>query len=62
MKKVKTTQDIVIKKRKIIKVGKRGKQNTIAAEWVDMKIIDNIKLRSKLSRRWRLTRKQKKPE
>ena len=27
-----------------------------------MELIDNIKLRSKLSRRWRLARKQNKPE
>merc|ERR1711874_302898 len=61
MKKVKTTQDVVLKKKKRIKVGKRGKQNVIA-EWVDLELIDNINLRSKLSRRWRLARKQNKPE
>ena len=59
MKKVKTTQDIVLKKKKRIKVGKRGKQKVIAAEWVDIELIDNINLRSKLSRKWRLARKQK---
>ena len=50
MKKVKTTQDTVLKKRKRIKVGKRGKQKVTAAEWVDMELIDNINLRSKLIR------------
>merc|ERR1711874_252527 len=55
------TQDVVLKKKKRIKVGKRGKQNVIA-EWVDLELIDNINLRSKLSRRWRLARKQNKPE
>ena len=62
MKKIKTTQDIVFKKKKRINVGKRGKQKCIAAEWVDTELIDNINLRSKLSRRWRLARKQGKPE
>ena len=62
MKKVKTTQDIVLKKRKRIKVGKRGKQKVTAAEWVDMELIDNINIRSKLSRRWSLARKQRKPK
>merc|ERR1711874_355449 len=62
MKKVKTTQDVALKKKKRIKVGKRGKQKVIAAEWVVMELIDNINLRSKLSRRLRLARKQYKPE
>jgi len=61
MKKVKTTQD-VLKKGKRIKVGKNGKQKVIAAEWVDMEVIDNINLKSKLNRRWRLARKQNKPK
>ena len=61
MKKIKTTQDVVLKKRKRIKVGRRGKRKVIAAEWVDIELIENINLRSKLSRRWRMTRKQRKP-
>ena len=62
MKKIKTTQDVVLRKKKTIKIGKRGKHTVIAAEWVDMKLIDNINLRSKLSRKWRLARKQNEPE
>merc|ERR1711874_903136 len=62
MKKVKTTQDIVLKKKKRIKIGKRGKQTILAAEWVDLELTDNISLRSKLSRRWRLARKNNEPE
>ena len=58
MKKLKTTQDAVLKKKKRIKIGKRGKHTVIAAEWVDMELIENINLRSKLSRKWRLARKQ----
>jgi len=34
----------------------------LAAEWVDLELIDNINLRSKLSRKWRLARKQNEPE
>ena len=50
MRKLKTTQDVVLRKRKRIKVGKRGKSNVLAAEWVDLELTDNISLRSKLSR------------
>jgi len=32
-----------------------------AAEWVDV-LIDNIKIRGKLSRRWRIARKKKEPQ
>jgi len=39
MKKVKTTQDTVLKKNK---GRKKGKQKVTAAEWVDMELIDNI--------------------
>jgi len=61
MNKLKTTQDVVLKKRKRIKVGRRGKRKVTAAEWVDMELIENINLRSKLSRRWRIARKQGEP-
>ena len=33
-----------------------------AAKWVDLELIDNIKERSKLSRRWRIARKEGKPQ
>merc|ERR1711874_351377 len=62
MKKIKTTQDVVLKKKKRVKVGKRGKHTVIAAEWVDMELINKLNLRSKLSRKWKLARKQDKPE
>merc|ERR1711913_160773 len=62
MKKIKTTQDVVLRKKKRVKLVKRGKHTVIAAEWVNMELIDNINLRSKLSRKWRLARKQNEPE
>ena len=61
MEKIKSTKDTVLRKRKRIKVGKRGKHKVIAVEWVDIELIDNINLRSKLSR-WRMARKQKEPK
>ena len=45
------------KEKKRIKVGKRGRQTILAAEWVDSELLDNISLRNKLSREWRLARK-----
>ena len=42
MKKIKTTQDKVLKKRKRIRVGRRGKQKVTATEWVYIELIDNI--------------------
>ena len=62
MKKIKTTLDVILRKKKRIKIGKRGKQTILAAEWVDQELTDNISLRSKLSRRWRLARKNNEPE
>ena len=62
MRKIKTTQDVVLRKKKRIKVGKRGKNNVLAAEWVDLELTDNISLRSKLSRKWRLARKNNESE
>ena len=62
MKKIKSTLDVTLKKKKKIKIGKNKNQLVLAAEWVDTELIENIKLRSRLSRRWRLARKNKEPE
>ena len=62
MKKIKTTLDVILRKKKRRKIGKRGKHTVLAAEWVDLELIDNISLRSKLSRKWRLARKHNEPE
>ena len=61
MEKIKSTQSIILKKKRI-KIGKRGKQTILAAEWIDLELTDNISLRSRLSRKWRLARKNNEPE
>merc|ERR1711874_775665 len=61
MSKLKTSIDETMKRRKMINLGGKGKLKLISAEWVDKELIDNIKLRSKLSREWRLARKRKEP-
>ena len=40
----------------------KGKTTLLAAEWVDQELIENIKIRSKLSREWRKARRKKEPE
>ena len=62
MRKIKTSQNKVLKKKKRIRIGRRENKKVTAAEWVDIELIENIKLRSKLSRRWRISRKQEKPK
>ena len=61
MKKIKTSQNKVLKKRKRIRIGRRGNKKITAAEWVDIELIENINLRSRLSRRWKIARKQGEP-
>ena len=58
IKKIKTSQNKILKKRKRIRIGKKGNKKITAAEWVDIELIDNINLRSRLSRRWRIARKK----
>ena len=53
MEKMKSTLNITLKKKKRLKLGRRGKNIMLAAEWVDQELIDNIKTRSRLSRDWR---------
>ena len=62
MKKIKTFQNKILKKSKRIRIGSRGNRRIAAAEWVDIELIDNIKERSRLSRRWRIVRKEGKPQ
>ena len=50
MRKIKTSQNKVLKKKKRIRIGRRGNKKIIAAEWVDIELIENINLRSSLSR------------
>merc|ERR1711874_120062 len=49
------------RKRKKIKVGGKGKNKILAAEWVDEKLIRNIKLRTNYSRQWKIARKNNSP-
>jgi len=60
MNKLKTTLNTTPRKRKI-KVGGRGKDKLLAAEWVDEELIRNIKLRTNYSREWKKARKNKSP-
>ena len=62
MEKIKIAQERTLKRKKRIRVGRRGEEKVQAAEWVDEELRDNIRKRSKLSRRWRLARKRKEPE
>merc|ERR1711874_764271 len=62
MSKLKNSIDATMKRRKMIKLGGKSKVKLVSAEWVDKELIDNVKLRSKLSRDWRLARKRKEPD
>ena len=61
MSKLKTTLNTTLRKRKKIKVGGKGKNKLLAAEWVDEELIRNIKLRTYYSREWKKARKNKSP-
>ena len=61
MKKLKISVNQTLKKRKKIRVGKKGNKIIRAAEWVDQELMDNIKLRMKLNRSWRFSRKNNFP-
>ena len=54
---MKKTVDIVLKRKKRIKLGRKGRKTLSAAEQVDQELIDNIKLRNRLSKNWRFTRR-----
>merc|ERR1711874_444362 len=62
MRIIKTSQNRVLRKKKRIRIGRKENKKVTAAEWVDIELIENIKLRSKLSRRWRISMKQEKPK
>ena len=62
MNKIKTTLNSTMRKKKRVKVGRKGKKTILAAEWVDSELRSNISLRSKYSRQWRLARKNEESE
>ena len=53
MGKMKTTFNSILRRRKRIKLTRKGNTTLVAAEWVDQELIDSIKLRSRWSREWR---------
>merc|ERR1711874_571261 len=59
--KLKISLNSTMKRKKRIKLGSKKKVTLLAAEWVDNELIENIKLRSKLSREWRHARRRKEP-
>jgi len=61
MDKMKTTLNSTMRKRKKIKVGGKGKNIILAADWVDEELIRNIKLRTCYSRQWKSARKNNSP-
>ena len=62
LKKLKTSVNHHLKKRKRIKVGKKGNKIIRAAEWMDLEIIESIKLRMKLNKIWRFSRRNQSPQ
>ena len=61
MKKLNISVNQTLRKRKRIRVGKKGNKLIRAAEWVDQELMDNIRLRMKLNRNWRFSRKNNYP-
>ena len=61
LKKLKTSVNHHLRKRKRIRIGKKGNKIIRAAEWVDLEIIENIRLRMKLNKIWRFARKKPDP-
>ena len=59
LEKMKRTFNSTLRKRKRIKLTRKGNTTLVAAEWVDQELIDSIKLRSRWSREWRRVRKRK---
>ena len=59
--KLKVSVNSTMKRRKKLRPGGKRKMKLLAAEWVDKELLENIKLRSKLSREWRHARKRNEP-
>ena len=43
MGKIKNTMELTMRRRKRIKLGRKGKETILAAKWVDQELIDNVK-------------------
>merc|ERR1712121_211859 len=61
MKKLKTSVNHHLRKRKKLKVGKKGNKIIRAAEWVDLELIESIKLRMRLNKNLRYSRRNQQP-
>ena len=57
MSKLNDTVKTVLLKKKRIKVKKKVDKILLAAKWVDNELIDNLKLKSILNRKWRKAKK-----
>ena len=57
MSKLNDAVKIVLLKKKRIRVKKKGNKILLAAKWVDNELIDNLKLKSILNRKWRKAKK-----
>ena len=53
MYKLKSTLNTTLRKRKRIKIGGKGSNKLLAAEWVDEELIKNIKLRTNYNKEWK---------
>ena len=62
LKKLKTSVNHHLRKRKRIKIGKKGNRIIRAAEWVDLEVIESIKLRMRLNKIWRFSRRNQTPQ
>ena len=62
MKKLKISVNLTLRKRKKIRVGRKGNKVIRTAEWVDQELMENIRLRMRLKRNWRFARKNNLPE
>ena len=62
LRKLKTSVNHHLRKRKRIKIGKRGNKVIRAAEWVDLEIIESIRLRMRLNKVWRFARRNQTPQ
>ena len=62
LKKLKTSVNHHLRKRKKIKIGRKGNKIIRAAEWVDLEVVESIKLRMRLNKIWKQdTTSQKTP-
>merc|ERR1711874_87687 len=61
MRKLKSTIDETLKRRKRIKLAGKDQVRMISAPWVDEELIDNIRLRSYLNKEWKMARARGEP-